>query len=61
MKKNRRLAMLLLSLAVAALLAANLPGQEPGRSAGDLPVRYEELTAADFVKAVAKSAAVSSS
>jgi len=55
MEKNRRLAMFFLSLAMVALLAANLPGQEPGRTAGDLPVRYEELTAPDFVKAVAKS------
>jgi len=57
MKMNRSSAIFFLSLASVILLSVGLWGQEAGRAAGDLPVRYEELTAPDFVKAVAKSEA----
>jgi creatinine amidohydrolase len=57
MKMNRSSAIFFLSLASVILLSAGLWGQEAGRAAGDLPVRYEELTAPDFVKAVTKSEA----
>jgi creatinine amidohydrolase len=57
MKMNRSSAIFLLSLASVILLSVGLWGQEAGRAAGDLPVKYEELTAPDFVKAVAKSEA----
>ena len=57
MKMNRSSAIFLWSLASVILLSVGLWGQEAGRAAGDIPVRYEELTAPDFVKAVAKSEA----
>ena len=57
MKMNRSSAIFFLSLASVILLSVGLWGQEAGRAAGDIPVRYEELTAPDFVKAVAKSEA----
>jgi creatinine amidohydrolase len=57
MKMNRSSAIFFLSLASVILLSVGLWGQEAGRAAGDLPVKYEELTAPDFVKAVAKSEA----
>jgi creatinine amidohydrolase len=55
MPKNRKLAVLFLSLASAILLAAGLWGQEAKPAPGGLPVRYEELTAPDFVRALEKS------
>jgi creatinine amidohydrolase len=54
---NRSSAIFFWSLASVILLSVGLWGQEAGRAAGDLPVKYEELTAPDFVKAVAKSEA----
>jgi creatinine amidohydrolase len=57
MKMNRSSAIFFLSLASVILLSVGLWGQEAGRAAGDLPIRYEELTAPDFVKAVAESEA----
>ena len=55
MLKHRNLAVLFLSLASAILLSASLWGQEAKPAPGSLPVRYEELTAPDFVKALEKS------
>ena len=55
MPKNRNLAVLFLSLVSAILLAASLWGQEAKPAPGGLPVRYEELTAPDFVRALEKS------
>jgi creatinine amidohydrolase len=57
MKMNRSSAIFFWSLASVILLSVGLWGQEAGRAASDLPVRYEELTAPDFVKAVARSEA----
>ena len=57
MKTKRSSAIFIWSLASVILLSVGLWGQEAGRAAGDLPVKYEELTAPDFVKAVAKSEA----
>ena len=55
MPKNRNLAVLFLSVASIILLAAGLWGQEAKPAPGGLPVRYEELTAPDFVRALEKS------
>jgi creatinine amidohydrolase len=44
-----------LSVASIILLAAGLWGQEAKPAPGGLPVRYEELTAPDFVRALEKS------
>jgi creatinine amidohydrolase len=49
--------MFLWSLASVIPLSVGLWGQEARGAAGDLPVKYEELTAPDFVKAVVKSEA----
>ncbi|HVP91704.1 MAG TPA: creatininase family protein [Terriglobales bacterium] len=56
--RSLRSALVVLSLAAGLLsLASASPGQRPSpaRPAGDLPVRWEELTSPDFVQAVARS------
>jgi creatinine amidohydrolase len=55
MKSQKRLITVLLGVAALASLAGISNSQQAAKPAGDLPVRYEELTAPDFVQAVAKS------
>jgi creatinine amidohydrolase len=57
MKPSRILIPALSTLAFLAFLAGPLLSQTPAKPAPDLPVRYEELTAPDFVRAVARSQA----
>jgi creatinine amidohydrolase len=57
MKPSRIPILALSTLAALAVLAGPLLSQAPVKLAADLPVRYEELTAPDFVLAVVRSEA----
>jgi creatinine amidohydrolase len=57
MKNSRVLVGLLSALGALACLAGILNAQATPKTVADLPVRYEELTAADFILAVARSQA----
>jgi creatinine amidohydrolase len=55
MKTPRPLTLALLSLGVLIVCSSFVLAQGAAKPAPDLPVRYEELTAPDFVQAVARS------
>jgi creatinine amidohydrolase len=55
MKSQKRLITVLLGVAALTSLAGLSNSQQAARPAGDLPIRYEELTSPDFVQAVARS------
>jgi creatinine amidohydrolase len=57
MKNSRLLIVLLSTVGALACLAGILNAQATPKTVADLPVRYEELTAADFILAVARSQA----
>jgi creatinine amidohydrolase len=57
MKRSKRPLMILCFAAGTLVLAGLSSGRQSARSTDDLRVRYEELTAPDFVRAVARSQA----
>ncbi len=55
MRKTQALITVFVLFSVCLLLPGTALSQEAGKSSGDLRIRWEELTAPDFVRAVAKS------